>query len=311
MRAAMPPPTVYPPITPAYGAPQVPPKKRNVIVPVLAGLLVLSLVLAGYVVFRNTGNGKKTNAGDNTTTTAPDPTGGTQGQQSYQRQSRPSWVPEAWQAQPDRTADKIWLSQDENEGGRCDAGESLHVVTGNNPLTGCQLRSPLADQNFTDVAVEVQVKVTAGCAGLWTRTGSKGYLLRVCRDRAELHLLKDAPPSDATRLAQASFGAPANGTLVVALEVQGTTLTGFVGGQDVLHATNGEVARGKVNAGATADNGNPADVTFDGFRVFAPPQQQNNPNPNPTRRHPSPTSSPTWDQPSEPPPTSFQPTPTN
>jgi hypothetical protein len=93
--------------------------------------------------------------------------------------------------------------------------------------------------------------------------------------------------------------------------VQGTTLTGFVGGQDVLHATNGEVARGKVNAGATADNGNPADVTFDGFRVFAPPQQ-NNPNPNPTKKHTSPSSSPSWDStPSEPPPTTWQPTPTS
>jgi hypothetical protein len=221
-------------------------------------------------------------------------------------------VPENWQPQPDRTADKIWLTQDESEGGRCDAGPSLHVQTGNNPLTGCQLRSPLADQNFTDVAVEVQVKVTAGCAGLWTRTGSKGYLLRVCRDRAELHLLKDAPPSDATRLAQASFGAPASGTLVVALEAQGNTLTGYINGDDLVHAQNGEVTRGKVNAGATADNGTAADVTFDGFRVFAPPQQQNNPNPNQTKKHPSPTSSPTWDTtPSEPPPTTWQPTPTS
>jgi len=311
MRAAMPPPTVYPPITPAYGTPQVPGKKRNVIVPVLAALLVLSLVLAGYVLFKNVGNGKKTNAGDQTTTSAPDPTGSTQAQQVYQRETRPSWVPGNWQPLPDRTADKLWLTQDENEGGHCDAGKVLRVQTAANPLTGCQLRSPLADQNFTDVAVEVQVTIASGCGGVWARTGTKGYLMMVCRNRAELHLLKDAPPSDATQLDHKTFDTPVTGPLVVALEVQGTTLTGFVGGQDVLHATNGEVARGKVNAGATADNGNPADVTFDGFRVFAPPQQQNNPNPNPTRRHPSPTSSPTWDQPSEPPPTSFQPTPTN
>jgi Hsp70 protein len=313
MRAPMPPPTVYPPITPAYGAPPVPGKKRNVIVPVLAGLLVLSLVLAGYVLLRGKANPKKTNAGDSSTTTAaPNPTGGTQGQQNYQRQSRPSWVPESWQSQPDRTADKIWISQDENEGGHCEAGQTLHVQTGSNPLTGCQLRSPLADQNFADVAIEVQVTVASGCAGLWTRTGSKGYLLRVCRDRAELHLLKDAPPSDATRLAQATFPTPATGALVVALEAQGTTLTGYVNGEDVLHAQNGEVTRGKVNAGATADGGNAADVTFDGFRVFAPPAQQNNPNPNQTKKHPSPTSSPTWDTtPSEPPPTTWQPTPTS
>jgi hypothetical protein len=312
MRAAMPPPTVYPPITPAYGTPPVPGKKRNVIVPVLAALLVLSLVLAGYVLFRNTGNGKKTNAGDQTTTTAPDPTGGSQGQQVYQRESRPSWVPSNWQPQQDRTADKIWLTQDENEGGHCDAGRVLRVQTASNPLTGCQLRSPLADQNFTDVAVEVQVSITSGCGGLWTRTGTKGYLLMVCRNRAELHLLKDAPPSDATRLDQVMFESPATGPLVVALEAQGTTLTGYIGGKDVLHATNSEVARGKVNAGATSDGGNPADVTFDGFRVFTPPQQQTNPQPNPTKKRPSPTSSPTWDStPSEPPPTTWQPTPTS
>jgi hypothetical protein len=313
MRAAMPPPTVYPPITPAYGAPPVPGKKRNVIVPVLAALLVLSLVLAGYVLFRNTGNGKKNTAGDQTTTSAPDPTGGSgQAPEVYQRQSRPTWVPGNWQPLPDRTADKIWLTQDENEGGHCDAGQVLRVQTAANPLTGCQLRSPLADQNFTDVAVEVQLTIASGCGGLWTRTGSKGYLLMVCRNRAELHLLKDAPPSDATRLDQKTFATPATGPIVVALEAQGTTLTGYVGGEPVVQATNGEVARGKVNAGATADGGNPADVTFDGFRVFTPPQQQNNPQPNPTKKHPSPTSSPTWDStPSEPPPTTWQPTPTS
>jgi hypothetical protein len=310
MRSAMPPPTIYPPVQPAYGAPPVPGKKRNVIVPVLAALLVLSLILAGYVVFRNR-DPKKTNAGDNTTTTAPEPTG-SQGGQVYQRQPRPSWVPANWNAQPDRTADKIWLTQDENEGGRCEAGATLRVTTSSNPLTGCQLRSPLDGQTFGDVAIEVQVSVASGCAGVWTRTGTKGYLMMVCRDRAELHLLKDAPPSDATRLDQATFAAPATGPLVIALEAQGSTLTGYVGGEAVLTANNGEIARGKVNAGATSDGGNPADVTFDGFRVFSPPAQQNNPQPNPTKKHTSPTSSPTWDTtPSDPPPTTWQPTPTS
>jgi hypothetical protein len=310
MRSAMPPPTVYPPVQPVYGAPPVPGNKRNVIVPVLAALLVLSLILAGYVAFRNRSNSKKTNDGDATATTAPAPTD-SQGGQVYQRQSRPSWVPANWTAQPDRTADKLWLTQDESEGGRCDAGTTLRVRTADNPLTGCQLRSPLDGQSFNDVAVEVQVSIASGCAGVWTRTGSKGYLMMVCRDRAELHLLKDAPPSDATRLDQATFPTPATGPLVIALEAQGTTLTGYVGGEAVLTATSGELARGKVNAGATSDGGNAADVTFDGFRVFGAPAQQNNPQPNPTKKHTSPTSSPTSEPTTTgPPPTTEQPRPT-
>jgi hypothetical protein len=310
MRSAMPPPTVYPPVTPAYGAPQVPGKKRNVIVPVLVGLLVLSLVLAGYVVFRNRGGGKQNNAGDNGTATTAPAASGSAVQQAYQRQTQPGWLPADWPAQPDRTADQLWLSQDEKEGGHCDAGPTLHVTTSGNALTGCQLRSPLSDQSFTDVAVEVKVAVNSGCAGVWARTGTKGYLLMVCRNRVELHLLKDAPPSDATRLSQATF--PASGSLVIGLQAQGTTLTGYVNGAKLVEAQNGEVTRGKVNAGATADGGSPADVTFDGFRVFAPPaQQQNNPNPNPTRRRPTPSNSPTWDStPSDPPPTTWQPSPT-
>ncbi len=52
-----------------------------------------------------------------------------------------------------------------------------------------------------------------------------------------------------TRLAQAAFPAPATGTLVIALEAQGTTLTGYIDGEHLLHAQNGEVTRGKVNAG--------------------------------------------------------------
>jgi hypothetical protein len=271
----------------------------------------LSLVLAGYVVFRGR-SGQHNKAGDNgTATTAPAASGGSAVQQAYQRQSRPAWIPPDWSAQPDRTADQLWLSQDENEGGHCDAGQALHVTTGGNPLTGCQLRSPLADQTFTDVAVEVKVTITSGCAGVWARTGSKGYLLRVCRNRAELHLLKDAPPSDTTSLGQATF--PASGALVIGLATQGTTLTGYINGEPLLKAQNGDITRGKVNAGATADGGNPADVTFDGFRVFGPPaQQQNNPQPNPTKRRSTPTSSPTWDTtPSDPPPTTWQPSPTS
>jgi hypothetical protein len=111
----------------------------------------------------------------------------------------------------------------------------------------------------------------------------------ICRDKVQLHFLRDDPPSDATKLDEATLDSPV-GDRVVGFEVKGTTLTGFVDGKQVVQATNGDIKKGKVDAGGVKDGDNPADVTFSGFRVFSPPVQAN-PQPNPTRKHASPTPS--------------------
>ena len=155
------------------------------------------------------------------------------------------------------------------------------------------MKAPLDSRQLTDAAVEVEVTLTSGCAGIWTRTGSEGYLLVVCKGYARLHALGNEPPSGANTLAEWSFDGPAPGT-VVGLLVQGTTLSFYLGGELFGPVTDSRIKRGKVNAGALGAGAENGDVTFVDFRVFTPPAE---PTRNPTTRQPSPTSS-GWTSPS-------------
>jgi hypothetical protein len=295
--APLPPqPVTYPPVHDRQ-----PPRQRNFVVPFLAALLVLTVLFAGYIVYQNQAKRNNT-GGPGTDTSSPVTTGDKKKLPPYQRANQPEWLPSGWTGLERRTADKLWLTQSESEGGKCDATAKLRVQTAGNPLTACQLKSPLSNTDFADVAVEVQVTLVSGCGGVWARTGAKGYVLMICKDRAELHLLVDHPPGEASRKAEVAFDAPVTGQVVVALLVQGTAITGYIAGQPMLTFQNDEIKRGRVNAGAMADNTNPADVTFEDFRVFTPPAQQNNndnPQPNPTRsRSATPSTSPSWKPPS-------------
>ncbi len=271
--------------------------------PFLAALLVLTVIFAGFIVYQNQHKHDANPAGDggDAQTSQSATPGDTKKVPPYQRADRPEWLPAGWTGLERRTADKTWLTQDESEGGNCDATDKLRVRTADNPLTACQLRGPLANGDYAEVAVEVQVSLTSGCGGIWVRTGSKGYVLMICKNRAELHLLVNDPPSAASRLDQVTFDTPVTCQVVVALLAQGTTLTGYISGQAMLSSQNDVVKHGRVNAGAMKDNTNPADVTFVDFRVFTPPAQQNdgNPQPNPTKtKSPTPSTSPSWRPPS-------------
>jgi hypothetical protein len=290
-------PVSYPPVR------ENPPgKSRNFAVPFLAALLVLTVIFAAYIVYRNQHKRNRAGGGGETQTSQSASPGDAKNKKvpPYQRSDRPEWLPAGWTGLERRTADKNWLTQDESEGGHCDATDKLRVRTADNPLTACQLRGPLANGDYADVAIEVQVSLTSGCGGLWVRTGSKGYVLMICKNRAELHLLVNDPPNAASRLDQVTFDTPVTGQVVVGLMAQGTTVTGYISGQAMLSAQSDVVKHGKVNAGAMADNANPADVTFEDFRVFTPPAQNDgNQQPNPTRsRSTSPSTSPSWRPPS-------------
>lgn len=260
--------------------------RRNVAVPILTALLVLSLALAGFLVFRQRHKLRPNNAGLTAPTSAP----ASPAHQIYLRKDRPDWVPDGW-TEPGRfTADQLWVTQNEVEGGRCQTGgNTLNVTTADNPLTACQLKDPL-DKSFTDVAVEVQVALANGCAGIWARTGPKGYALLVCKDRTELHRLANDAPSDTTRLARWPLDGVPAGT-VVGLLVQGKSLTVYVNGKALPPVQDDTIKSGRTNAGAIADGTNHADVVFTDFRVFSPSRTTAGPAPTPGARSKSATPS--------------------
>jgi hypothetical protein len=156
--------------------------------PFLAGLFVLAVLAAGYALLRDPlaaigGNGNKTDTSRKPSATQP----------AYERVDRPAWMPAGWQLTVQQTASKLWVTRDEDEGGRCEVTDDTLLVTRQDgaSLVGCTIEptsSPL-DRTFYDVAVEAEVTVTEGCVGLWTRTGGKGYLLAVCDGYLALHRL--------------------------------------------------------------------------------------------------------------------------
>src|SRR5262249_25579030 len=131
-------PMVYPPVRQASPVP--PKKRRNVVVPLLAGLLVLSLAFAAFMVYRINRpkhTGGRPNGAQRATATA------TQGP-SYQGLERPEWLPAGWTLADKRPPNQLWANQDEREGGRCETGGGkLHVTTSGNQVTGCSQPSPL------------------------------------------------------------------------------------------------------------------------------------------------------------------------
>jgi actin-like ATPase involved in cell morphogenesis len=267
---------------PRPAASPVPKKKpRRWAVPVLSGLLVLALLAIGYVV------GRPLLAGDNragdqqtptpaVTTTKPGPS-----PTPYQRLDRPDWVPASWSRLAELPAEQLWQSIDEKEGGRCNAtGDTLRVTRPTSGIVGCTLKPPLDGRQLTDVAVETELTVNAGCGGLWSRTGARGYLLAVCGDMVNLHRLGDDPPSAQNRIGH--WRIDNRGAQVVGLLTRDQELSVYVNGSKVGSAADAEIRRGKVNAGGYSGQTDSVDVVFQNFRVFAPPTEATNPAPSVT-----------------------------
>ncbi|MFF5227027.1 Hsp70 family protein [Dactylosporangium sp. NPDC000521] len=285
--------------------PPPPPPRRNVAIPLLVGILVLALALAGYVVYTEVGNKKDDNASQqpSTSTTsggsAPPSAAGGLELPTYSREDRPSWVPGNWKQFQDRGLHELWHSQDESEGGRCDAtSDDLHVVTESRGLTGCTLKDPL-NVNLTDVGIEAKVHRVSGCAGMWARTGQEAYTVGVCDGVIRLYALGDAAPSQNNELA--SWPVKMSSDPYVALVVIGAEITVYANGVKLGSKVNESIKRGKVNLGAFTP-GEAADVTFSDVRVYQPQSNSGgggNPTPTPTpskswSNSPTPTSTPTW-----------------
>ncbi|MET7420972.1 Hsp70 family protein [Dactylosporangium sp. NPDC005555] len=278
-----------------------PSRRRNVAIPLLVGILVLALALAGYVVLKEVGNNKDDNnvaqpPGSSAPSSGPAPsaTADVQDLPAYSRESRPSWVPGNWKQFADRGPDELWYSQDESEGGRCNASsDDLHVVTVSRGLTGCTLRDPL-NANMTDVGIEAKVHRQSGCGGMWVRTGDKAYTVGVCDGVIRLYALGDSAPSQNNELASWPVKTP--GDPYVALVVVGTEITVYANGVKLGTKVNDLIKRGKVNLGAFTP-GDAADVTFSDVRVYQPQSNSGggNPTTNPTpSKSWSNSPSPTW-----------------
>ncbi|UWZ35379.1 Hsp70 family protein [Dactylosporangium roseum] len=282
--------------------------RRNLAVPMLVGLLVLALALAGYVVFRDRNTRDKQGATSASTTPSVAPQASRSPRvipQGYRREQRPFWVPEGWRQMQIGDVDDVWRNQEESEGGRCEAtSETLHVTTVDKGLTGCTLKQPL-DTGLTDSAIEAKVHLTSGCAGMWLRTGDKGYVLAYCADgNVRIHRLGDAAPSQNNTLAEWTYKAESDA--YVAFVVNGTTLNFYIGGVQFGPVSDVEILKGRTNLGAFASTG-VADVEFSDVRVFTPQSSTNagggspKSSPSTTRSgwsSSSPTKSPTWNPPS-------------
>ncbi|GAB3859773.1 Hsp70 family protein [Dactylosporangium cerinum] len=286
-----------------------PPRRRNVAVPLLVGILILALGLAGYVVYTEVGNNKSDNTADQqpstSTSTTPAPSSSSTSQvldiPAKPREERPSWLPNNWKLFPQRGLHDLWMSQDESEGGRCEATDSnLHVTSERQGLTGCTLKDPL-NVSLTDVGIEAKVHRETGCAGIWARTGDRGYTVGVCDGVIRLYALGDNAPSPDNELA--SWPVKIEGDPYVTLVAIGTEISVWVNGTKLGTKNHDLIKRGKVNLGAfTAAD--PANVTFSEVRVWQP--QSNSGGGNQTTS-PSPSRS-GW---SSPPSTTATPKPTS
>jgi hypothetical protein len=273
--AASYPPPARPALPPQQLAPaQAPAQRRRVAVPVLATLLVLAMLGIAFVVLRprlvnhNQGGGGRGNG--NGSGASSQASGGQSAKKAFQRAAeRPTWVARDWVALNRVPASDLWVNRVEPEGGECDARRALRVTRPNSGLTGCSLKNPMDQRIFTDVAVEALVSVNAGCAGIWARTGNKGYLLAVCHGRVELYRLGNDPPSPSNSLGRWSIAGPRS-QAVVGLLASGTTLRAYFDGALLGSVTDDQIGFGKVNAGAITGEEETADVVIEDFWVFAP-----------------------------------------
>jgi hypothetical protein len=294
----------YAPPIPREEPPPPPAPRRNVAIPLLIGILILALGLAGYVVYTEVGNKGDNNAGHDPSSAASTSSGAAPTSSGGQvleipvrpREDRPSWLPSNWKLFQQRGLHELWMSQEESEGGRCDATDStLRVVTERQGLTGCTLKDPL-NVSMADVGIEAKVHRENGCAGIWARTGDKGYTVGVCDGVVRLHALGDYAPSQDNELA--SWPVKITGDPYVALVVISNEVSVYVNGTKLGTKTNDLIKRGRVNLGAFTP-GDPADVTFSEVRVWQPPSSSGgnpntSPSPSKSTSSTSPSATPTW-----------------
>src|SRR5689334_3959579 len=106
--------------------------------------------------------------------------------------------------------------------------------------------------SWTDYSLQVQVKALAfgssdGLVGISARTaGSSKFLRLVLNSSGQAVLQAYAGTSSITTLGSASIGASTGTWYTLRLDVTGTTVTGYVNGQQVASATSSLSATGRI-----------------------------------------------------------------
>jgi hypothetical protein len=188
------------------------------------------------------------------------------------------FVPAGWAVafQDELTGEDHWKTNVQDDQTSCvhgAGGMTVHkqrqTTAGATGMFRCQ--GPTT--SFTDVAVRITARVTSGCVALWVRTGDvHGYFVDACGKTVSLYLLGDTDPSNASRLGHWQLKAPVAGRdLDLGVVDQGDTLTVFAGDRKLGHATDTQIPAGEVDLGAyTGDNGNGAQVVYQGVSVWRP-----------------------------------------
>jgi hypothetical protein len=248
-----------PPAHPVQRPPVRPPARKGRV-----GLVVLvAILLAGLgtaaVIFLPKLGGDPGGAGG----TSPNPA-------RYVREERPAWVGDRPLILQE--TGNLFTAGPATNGGSCtyEAPNALRVTRSGEGVSGCPATATVKNLTVASVAIEAQLAVQAGCAGLWARTGNQGYFLMTCADGSvALHLLHLTDPGSATELRRWT---PAFNPrdVIVGLLAENDTFTVYVDGV----AQPGVVVdtalpTGRVALGGYAPPGSTLDATITGWKVWA------------------------------------------
>jgi actin-like ATPase involved in cell morphogenesis len=126
--------------------------------------------------------------------------------------------------------------------------------------------------SFTDVAIQVTVKVTSGCAAIWLRTGDKeGYFLDACGSTASLFVLTTSDPSNSNMIHSWSIGDDVTaGPVALGLLAQGSTLSVWNGTRRLGSLSDDAITSGQVDLGAFTGTGDSAEILYRNVKVWQP-----------------------------------------
>jgi actin-like ATPase involved in cell morphogenesis len=188
----------------------------------------------------------------------------------YLRMATPSWLPAGW----------VKVVDDGPDGGAIVPGEAaprgtctyqgpglFRVARDPGDLAACRMRGYVRQIRVRNGAAEAQFALTRGCAALWMRTSSVGYLAMACADGAvELHELGNRAPGPASRRAAWRPGFDP-GNVVMGLLAQGARLTVYVNGVKAGTVEDSSIAFGRLGVGGFAPAGG-LDATVMDFRAW-------------------------------------------
>ncbi len=243
------------------------PRRRGRWLAAVAVVLVLALLASAAAVWRfrpdlltNIGLGPRATATPSTQ------------QQTYVRPATPPWLPGGWRKIVDDEQRASVVEGEATNGGNCTylSPGTVRVQRQQFDVSGCVAQQFVKDTVVTDGAVEAELSVTAGCGGMWVRTGTRGYFVAVCANgTVELHKLATDAPGTGSRMSQ--IRPPMDPKKVVlGLLARGSILTVFVDGREQGALTDRTIPSGRVAIGGFAPRPeNLLDATITRFRAWS------------------------------------------